>query len=179
MNLRIPVPLTAFILVGALLSPMSAHASLTMSTRLQTIAQLGNGSTAVSLGHTVLANTNMNRLIAGGTFNASCASTYTGSIPGERTLPSESFISGNVLYVTIPAQLPAYLNMPGFESVPSGSTLSCTYAWTSRAQESAYTIGAQGIGFTVGGQEARDGGSVGFYMYKTDGDGDPGHGCLR
>jgi len=179
MNLRTLVLSAAVLLSGALLMPTAAHASLALSTRLQSIAQMGDGSSAVSLGHTVMASTNLNRLIANKTFNSSCASTVTDSIPGERTLPSESFVGGNSLYVTIPAQLPAYLNMPGFENVTGGTILSCTYAWTSRAQEATYTVGVPGFGITIGGQELRDGGSVGFYMYKTADDGDPGHGCLR
>jgi len=178
MNSRNFVVSPALFLSCALFASMAAQASLTMSTTPQSIYQIGDGSSAVSLGHTVYARTNFNRLIAGGTFNASCASTYTGSIPGERTLPSESFASGNVLYVTIPAQLPAYLNMPGFESVPAGTTLSCTYAWTSRSQESTYSIGVPGIGITIGGQELRDGGSIGFYMNRS-GSGEPDRGCLH
>ena len=179
MNSRIFVLSTLLVLTSPLFSSSPARASLSMSTTPQSIFQIGDGSSAVSLGHTVFARTNLNRLVAGGTFNASCASTVTGSIPGERTLPSESFVGGNSLYVTIPAQLPAYLNMPGFENVTGGTILSCTYAWTSRAQEATYTVGVPGFGITIGGQELRDGGSVGFYMYKTADDGDPGHGCLR
>ncbi len=126
-----------------------------MSTSLQPISQLGVGSTAVNLGHTVYAGTNFNRLVAGGSFNASCVSAYTGSIPGERTLTSALVARYNQLYVTIPAQFPAVLNMPGFENVPAGSVLSCTYAWTSRAQESTYTISLLGFGITIGGEEKK------------------------
>jgi hypothetical protein len=121
----------------------------------------------------------LNRLAAGGSFNASCASDYTGNIPGERSLPSESFGTSNVLYVTIPQVVPTVMNMPGFENAPGGTVLSCTYAWTARAQEATYTIGVPGFGITIGGQEIRDGGSVGFYMYKSGSDADPSHGCFH
>jgi len=178
MNLRVLVVSTVLVLGCGLLTLPAAQA-LTMSTTPMSIYQIGDGSTAVSLGHIVNARTSMNRLVAGGTFNASCASTYTGSIPGERTLTSESIASGNVLNVTIPEWLPATRNMPGFENAPAGTELSCTYAWTSRAQESAYTIGIPGFSVTIGGQEVRDGGSIGFYMYKSGGDGLPSHGCLH
>ena len=156
-----------------------ANATLKMSTAIQSIYQIGDGSSAVSLGHTVIAGTNLNRLIAGGTFNASCASVYTGTIPGERTLPSSLTAQYNQLYVTIPEQLPAVRNMPGFESVPPGSILACTYAWTARAQEATYTVGVPGLGITIGGEELRDGGAVGFQMYKTTGDGEPSRGCIH
>jgi hypothetical protein len=179
MNVQNSGLLVGLILAGMLFNSPAARASLTMNTIPQAIYQIGDGSTAVSLGHVVNARTNMNRLVAGGSFNASCASTYTGSIPGERTLTSDLIASMNVLSVTIPEWLPAVRNMPGFENVPVGSVLSCTYAWTSRAQEATYTVGVPGFGITIGGQEIRDGGSIGFYMYKTSGSGDePSRGCL-
>ena len=179
MELRISALLMALGVTGALFNSPAAHATLSMSTAVGSIYQIGDGSTGVSLGHIVQARTNLNRLVAGGSFNASCASDYTGNIPGERTLPSESLASGNVLYVTIPEWVPSVRNMPGFENAPGGTVLSCTYAWTSRAQESTYTIGIPGFGITTGGEERRDGGSVGFYMYKSGSDADPSHGCFH
>lgn len=164
---------------AAVCAPPAAHASLTMRTRLQNIFQIGDGSAAVSLGHAVDARTNMNRLVAGGTFNASCVSPYTGSIPGERSLTSALLLEVNRLYVTIPEWLPAVRNMPGFENVPGGSILSCWYAWTSRAQESTYNVGATGIGFTIGGEEIRDGSSVPFEMFKSGSGEEPNRGCIR
>jgi len=156
-----------------------ANATLTMNTALQSISQLGDGSSAVYVGHIVLAGTNLNRLVAGGNFNATCASTYTGSISGERTLSSTLIARYNQLYVTIPEQLPALLIMPGFENVPAGTILSCSYNWTSRAQESTYTVGVPGFGITIGGEEARDGSSVWFQMYKTADGGEPNRGCMH
>jgi hypothetical protein len=176
MNSRIVI--FSILATAALCCPPAARASLNFQTVLRDIYQLGAGSSAVSLGHTVVAGTNLNRLTAGGSFNASCASTFTGSIPGERTLTSALVAQYNQLYVTIPAQFPAVLNMPGFELVPAGSILSCTYAWTSRAQESTYTIGIPGLGITIGGEERRDGSSVGFQMVQSFGGDEPSHGCL-
>lgn len=165
--------------VGPFLCTPPAQATLNMTTVISAIAQLGDGSTAVGLGHVVIAGTNMNRLVAGGTFNATCASEFTGSIPGQRSLTSEVLATYNQLYVTVPEWVPSYRNMPGFENVPGGSILSCTYAWTSRAQESAYTVGVPGFTVTFGGAEAHDGGSVNFPMYKSAGDGEPSRGCIH
>src|SRR4051812_43043054 len=107
--------LAAVLLCG----PPAAHASLSMSVNLRSINQLGDGSTAVSLGHAVLAGTNYDRLIAGGSFNASCVSAYTGTISAERTLTSALISRYNQLYVNIPEDVPAVRNMPGFENVPA------------------------------------------------------------
>lgn len=169
----------AAIAVAALCCAPCARASVNLSTVLRDIYQLGVGSTAVSLGHTVVAGTNFNRLIAGGSFVASCVSPDTGSITGERTLTSALTAQYNQLYVTIPEQFPAVMNMPGFEFVPAGSILSCTYAWTSRAQESTYTVGIPGFGITIGGEEKKAGSTVGFQMYQSSGGDLPSRGCIH
>jgi hypothetical protein len=69
--------------------------------------------------------------------------------------------------------------MPGFEQVPGGTTLACNYIWTSEAEESSFSIGAYGIGITIGGQKARDGSSLPFEMYKPGGDADSDNGCIH
>jgi len=155
-----------------------ARASLTMSPMVQPISQALYTS-YVNLGHTVVASTNLNRLIAGGTFNTTCASMYTGSIQDGRTLTSELIGQMNRLYVTIPQWLPATREMPGFVDVPEGTTISCTYAWTAFAKEPTYSIGLPGVGITVGGAEASENSSVPFQMYQPMGDADPSHGCLH
>jgi hypothetical protein len=156
-----------------------ARASLTMSIYLGSISQIGDGSAGVSLGHTVYARTNLSKLHAGGTFNASCISSFTGSIPGQRSLPSGLIGAPNVLYVTIPEWVPTVRNMPGFENAPPGTVLSCTYAWTARAVEGHYTVGIPGFNTTIGGEEVEDGGSIGFYMYKSGDGGEPNRGCIH
>jgi hypothetical protein len=179
MNSRLVTLSAATLAAVALCAPQAARASLSLNAVLQSIYQIGNGSTAVSLGHTVVAGTNLNRLIAGGSYLASCVSPYTGTIPGERTLPSSLTAQYNQLYVTIPAQLPAVRNMPGFENVPAGSILSCSYNWTAFAKESTYSVGPPGIGITVGGEEKSLGDTIGFQMYKmTDGE-EPSRGCMH
>jgi hypothetical protein len=179
MNSRIfKIPALSTLAVLTCFAPI-ANATLTMNTLLQPISQLGVGSTAVYVGHTVTAGTNFNRLVAGGSFNASCISSDTGSIPGERAITSALILRYNQLAVTIPEQLPALRNMPGFENVPPGSVLSCTYAWTSRAQESTYSIGLPPLTITLGGEELRDGGSVGFQMYQSAGAEQTSKGCIH
>lgn len=147
------------------LAAMPAQATLSMSTVPSAAYQFGNGS-GVYIGHTVLAGTNLNRLVAGGTFRATCSSPYTGEIPGARTLTSALIGQYNRLAVTIPEQLPALRNMPGFESVPRGQRIQCQYYWTSFAEEPTYTIGIPGFGMTVGGERLVDSGIVTFWMKK-------------
>lgn len=138
-----------------------------------------NGFTAgVYLGHTVAASSSMNRLIAGGSFEARCPSTYTGTINDQRTLSASALAGGTQLYVTIPEWLPALRPMPGFENVPGGTSLMCSYNWTAHAEESTYTVGIPGFGFTVGGERGNDGRSVPFEMYQP-GSSEKDNGCIR
>lgn len=167
------------ILASAILTcgAQSAHA-LNLDTHVQSISQSGT-SPLVNLGHVVSASSSMNRLYAAGAFEARCVSTYTGAISDQRGLPAESFFGGTQLTVTVPAWLPAVRAMPGFEQVPAGTVLSCSYNWTSEAEESTYTIGVPGFGITIGGQKARDGRSVPFIMTKPAGDADSDNGCIH
>ncbi|HET9864004.1 MAG TPA: hypothetical protein VFP37_11215 [Steroidobacteraceae bacterium] len=180
MNHRNQVSVGALALVAMLLSGgmQPAHA-ITTKAILQSIYQ--NGMTAaVNVGHTNYATSNMNRLTAGGSFVASCPSTYTGTISRQRTRTAESYIGGTELYVTIPEWLPATLNMPGFENVPPGTTLNCSYEWTVNAEESTFTIGFGGIGMTIGGGKVSDSGAVSFVMRKAGEDGERDDtGCIH
>jgi hypothetical protein len=170
MKARIPAALGALLCVGV-------AQGLTLQTVISDIYQ--NGETAgVYLGHSVISSTPMNRLTAGGTFEAKCVSPYTGSITGQRTL-SSTLLTGNQLYVTIPEWHPALADMPGFDFVEAGSTLSCGYYWTSVAEEATYSVGIPGFGITVGGAKGSQGGTVPFTMHKPANDVADDTGCIH
>jgi hypothetical protein len=128
--------------------------------RLRTVVsppyQVGNGA-GVRMGHTVIASTLYNRLTAGGSFSASCISSLMSPATGQRTLSDENFVGGVSLVVTIPEWVPTLVNMPGFYSLTRGTTVSCTYNWTSRAVESGFSVGANGVSFQTGNGEVSEG----------------------
>jgi hypothetical protein len=165
--MRITTKAFSAIIVGAaaVIGAPPASASLSLKTLPSSVYQYLT-TTAVYLGHTVIAGTNLNRLVAGGSFSASCVSAETGAITGERTLTSNLIGQYNQLYVTIPETLPALRNMPGFENVQRGSRIQCNYDWKSFAREPTYTVGVPGLTFTVGGEEQSDSGRVSFWMQK-------------
>jgi hypothetical protein len=147
---------------GPLSTPVHA---VTLAVQPSSIYQ--NGATAgVWLGHTVAASTNMNRLLAGGSFRAHCFDGGTSPITGERSLPASALFGPLQLYVTIPAKLPALYNMPGFYNVQRGSRIQCSYDWTAHARESMYTIGIPGISVPIGGEERSESDSIIFWMSK-------------
>jgi len=152
-------------LVGSSVCSLPANASLNMEVMPYKAQQLGTGS-GVQLGHTVIAGTNLNRLVAGGSFLASCDHRDTGTIPGSRTLSSSLLGQYNQLYVTIPDTIPSLRNMPGFSSLARGTELMCEYNWNAFAREPTYTIGIPGFSVTVGGEEAERSGVVTFWMKK-------------
>jgi hypothetical protein len=154
------------------------HAAFGMRTYIQSISQSGF-SASVSVGHTVMANSDMNRLYAAGAFEARCVSSYTGSITDQRGLSAQSLLGGTSLTVTVPEWLPAVRTMPGFDQVPGGTTLACTYNWTADAEESTFSAGVPGFGMTIGGLKAHDGHSVPFEMYQPGGNGERGTGCIH
>jgi hypothetical protein len=156
------VALLCGVAVGSLATPVHA---VTMSVAPSSIYQFGTGA-GVYLGHTVASSTNMNRLQTGGSFRAHCFGAATGEITGERSLPASSLTGPLQLYVTIPAQLPALRNMPGFLGMPRGTNLMCSYDWTAYSRESTYNIGIPGITVPIGGGEVSDSGSVTFWMRK-------------
>jgi hypothetical protein len=163
--------------VLACVSP-SAHA-FTLRALVQTIRQQEGFASGVYLGHIVIANSSMNRLIAGGAFEARCPSSYTGTINDQRTLSASALIGGTQLYVTIPEWLPALRPMPGFENVPGGTTLMCSYNWTAHAEEATFTVGVPGFNMTIGGERGSDGRSVPFEMYKPGSSDEDNNGCIR
>ena len=131
------------------------------------------------LGHTVTASTDFNRLIAGGTFIAQCAHPQMLPVPGQRTESASALLGGLNLTVTIPERQPAYVALPGFDSLPRGTTVSSTYSWTARAVEGGYTAGGGGLSVPVGQGEASDGATRNFTM-KVPSDTDPNKnsGCI-
>jgi len=179
MNMRICA--TAFATAALVLiasTPQKAQA-VSMQVYTSSIHQVAF-TAGISLGHVVTASSNFNRLFAGGTFEARCPSTYLYPIPGSRGLPAQSLVFGTSITVTIPTIVPTVMDMPGFENLPGGTSLTCNYNWTASAEEASYTIGAGGIGFTIGGEKINDSGSVPFDLYKpTDDDGSSRGGCLR
>lgn len=143
-------------MVCAALAMSAAWSRPTLHTTVLPIYQVGNGA-GVSLGHVVDASTAYNRLVAGGTFVATCA--YPNMLPasGQRMVSKDNFGGGIVMHVTIPEVLPAIVPMPGFDSLTRGTTVQCTYTWTSRAVEGGFTIGAGGITYQSGNGEATEG----------------------
>lgn len=159
---------------------MSSNAgAVTLRTQLATIYQIGTGA-QIQLGHTAAASTDYNRLLAGGTYTATCAATEMLPTTGQRFLTAAGLRGPLQLYVTIPANHPARVNMPGFNAAAMrGMHIDCTYNWTSRAVESQYTIGAGGIGYTVGGGEISEGGTQLFSMNVPSlGDVNDGSTCI-
>lgn len=156
--------LAMMVLAAAVLAssqPVAAAPSL--STVLTQIYQVGNGPN-VSLGHAVIASTLYNRIIAGGTFVAACNRPEISPASGQRTLTRETLAGGASLVVTIPATVPAVMAMPGFDQLPRGTTVNCTYTWTSRAVESGFSVGAGGINYQTGNGERADGSFKTFTM---------------
>lgn len=138
--------------------------AIDLKTTNLTVYQVGTGS-LVKVGHVVHASTNYNRLTAGGSFVASCAHQITNlPITGNRSLFTENAFGGLRLDVTIPAQQPAHRNMPGFNALPRGTTINCTYNWTSIAVEGGYTVGVGGTSFQTGNGSVSEGGSEHFIM---------------
>jgi len=154
----------AWYFIGAAFGMSSVASAVNLDTSVSPIYQVGNGA-SVRLGHTVIASTNYNRLFAGGTYIATCASPDMLPSPGQRFLSTENGTGGLTLVVTIPRVHPAYVNMPGFNSaVNRGGRVDCTYSWTSRAVEGGYSVGFGGISFQTGNGESAEGGVQLFVM---------------
>jgi len=173
--------ISAFVLLSAAVLVFGAQPveALNMSVYVRSISQVAF-TAGVNLGHSVSASSNLNRVNASAAFEARCISSYTGQIIDQRGFGAQSLLGGTSLTVTVPASWPAQRNMPGFDQVPGGTTLSCSYNWTADAEEATYTIGANGVGFTIGGEKNHDGTSVPFEMYKPGASGtDDNNGCIR
>jgi hypothetical protein len=168
----------ALALVAAFAGSTPARAMPDLRTTILPIYQIGTGA-GVSLGHVVEARTLYNRLTAGGTYSASCASAGMLPATGQRFLSSDGLLGGRSLTVTIPEWVPATVNMPGFDSLPRGTTVTCTYNWTSRAVEGGYSAGNGGITFPSGSGERSDGSTKSFQMsVPGDTNTDDWQGCI-
>jgi len=155
--------LPAFVIAALFGSIADVNAMPTLQTVVAPIYQVGNGA-GVNMGHVVSASTIYNRLTAGGTFSASCASPLMLPATGQRTLSNDGLTGGRSLVVTIPEWVPTIINMPGFYSLTRGTTVACTYNWTARTVEGGYTIGAGGITFQTGNGERTQGSFQAFVM---------------
>jgi len=157
----------------------STASAVDLSTYVMPIYQIGTGA-QISLGHVVSARTSYNRLFAGGTYVATCAAAEMLPTNGQRFLSSDALLGPRSLQVTIPANLPARVNMPGFNATTlRGRRLDCTYNWTARAVESQYSVGAGGIGFISGGGEMSEGSTQLFSMTVPSlGDVNEGSTCI-
>jgi len=158
---------------AALGAPQLASA-IHMSVYAGRPSQWGTGS-AFYLGHTVMASTPYNNLVAGGTYTVQCNHPAVLPMMGERTLSSTTFgWDLNSLTVTIPAQQPALRNISGWLQIPGNTQLSCNYRWTAVATESGYSVGAGGVSMQIGNGTTREGDTIDFQMYrpsKEDADG--------
>jgi hypothetical protein len=159
----------------ALFAPQFASA-ISLDKYVGRPSQWGTGS-AFYLGHTVMASTPYNNLVAGGTYTVTCNQPAVIPMSGERSLSNSTLgFDRNMLTVTIPAQQPALRNISGWLQIPGNTALSCNYRWTAYATESGYSIGAGGISFQVGNGTMRDGDTVDFQMYRPSRD-DADGGC--
>jgi hypothetical protein len=170
-----------FALFGAALVAATSHpaSAVTLKTNVVPIHQVGVGA-GVSLGHAVTATTNYNRITAGGTYTATCNHPVMLPTSGQRTLSADNLTGGLALTTTIPQWLPAIVNMPGYNQVPAGTVIDCTYSWTAKATEGGYTVGPGGASYQTGSGERADGSTQLFMMLVpgTSDDSDTSNGCI-
>jgi hypothetical protein len=152
--------------VAAALGAPQLASAIQMSVYASRPSQWGTGS-AFYLGHTVMASTPYNNLVAGGAYTVQCNHPAVLPMAGERTLSSSTFgIDLNRLTVTVPAQLPALRNISGWLQIPGNTQLSCNYRWTASATESGYSIGVGGISYQIGNGTIRQGDTIDFQLYR-------------
>lgn len=120
----------------------------------------------VSFGVAASGYTNYNRLTVGGTYELRCANPDMLPMTGQRTLSVSNLTGGISQSTTIPEVVPARVNMPGFDLLNRGDTVYCTFAWTARAAEGGYSVGANGITFPLGNTEETRGSTETFTMRK-------------
>lgn len=172
----------AFAAVAAITLASGAKTAHAISGRTAVVPTAQVDFTAgVKLGHLVDATTYMLSITVGGAFRVSCPSQYTGTIEGQNARSQSFTWPPNTLTVEVPSGwLPAVRPLPGFNNVPGGTTLTCSYYWTAHAKESGYTLPLPGGGFPIGNDTYNEGDTFHFEMYKPGGGGtDENNGCIR
>jgi hypothetical protein len=169
--------LAAVAIVAAAPRDASAVTLNTVVTNIQQSGLSGN----VLLGHAAIASTNYNKLTVSASYTAACNNPSVQPQMGQRTLTRTELVGGFGLATTVPQKIPSPVYMEGFELLPAGTILGCTYSWTSKAVESGFTVGS-GITFPVGGGERADGSTASFVMIvpgvPTDGDATDRGSCI-
>jgi hypothetical protein len=171
-----------FALVAAMTMVCGVHPARALEgfTTVTPIQQL-DFTSSVKVGHLVTARSYMTQVTAGGSFRVTCPSPATGAIEAQQSLSQSVIRVPNVLTVNIPPGfLPAYRQLPGFDALPGGTTLTCAYYWIANARESGVNLGGPGGGFPIGNETYSAGDTVTFEMYKPGGGGDEdNNGCIR
>lgn len=155
--------LCALSATALLLAAPPEASAVQLTTQVTSIYQVGVGA-GVMMGHAATGSTNYNRITVGGAYSAQCANPLMLPTTGQRTLSRDGLLGGLSLVTTIPQIVPTVVNMPGYNSLPAGTKVDCTYIWTSKAVENGYTIGPGGISTTIGAGERADGGTQLFEM---------------
>jgi hypothetical protein len=153
--------------------------AIEMSVQVLGISQVPNFTSRVKVGHIVNAKTNMISIAVGGSLRVSCPSSYTGTIEAQNSR-TQTYLPPNVLSVEVPAGwIPTERELPGFNNVPGGTTLTCSYLWNGNAKEAMYSLGAGGAGLPIGGESQSETDTVVFEMYKPGDSGPDDNGCIR
>jgi hypothetical protein len=168
----------AFAAVTLLCHSHDARA-LELTVQVLPISQVAPFTSRVRLGHIVNARTWMFSVAAGGSLHVGCLSPYTGTIDAQNAA-AQSGAPPNKLSVEVPpGWLPAERELPGFNNVPGGTSVTCTYRWTAAGKEALYSLGAGGTSMPVGGDTITQQDQVVFEMYKPGDSAGDDNGCIR
>ena len=172
MNFRSMIQFQCVALAAVILAGTSSDAqALNLSTALLDVRQV-DFTSGIRLGHLVTGRTSMVSIVVGGTFRVTCPSSYTGVLEGYNWR-AQTYTTPNVLTVEVPPGfLPAERVLPGFDNVPGGTSLQCSYNWTGAGKEATYQLSAYGLGMTIGGETTSQADTRIFEMYQPNGDGE-------
>ena len=164
--------------IAGLLTAAQPAAALAMRTYLAAPYQVSTGA-GVSLGHAVTGSTDYNRLTVAGSYVAQCASALMMPTQGSRNGYTENVLGGLTLTTNTPQIVPSIVNMPGFFSLTRGTTVACTYDWTSTVAEGGYTWKYGFISYQTGNGTLHEEGTQTFSMSVPGGsDGGDRVGCI-